>query len=935
MSGPGASADDARVESILERWFEAEQTGEDVDLAELCGDAPHLLPRVRGMLERQQELLAPGERPAPAAAVPRSPLPIDRLGDFELKSRIGSGGMGDVYLAREVTLDRTVALKLLRRELTDDPVRRLRFKREAQLTAALDHPNIVPIYGTGEDQGHVFLVMKYLPGTTLDLVAGQLGANAVARVGARVARALEAAHAVGIVHRDIKPGNVQVNGDDVWVLDFGLARGQVDLTLTTDGQAPGTLAYMPPEQLRGDSHAINPRGDIYSLGATLYQCLVGRPPFEGDQPEALVRRVLVHDPAALRLPAGERDLETIVMRALDKEPGRRFATAGEFADDLERFLAGEPIQSRPPSTLTRAIKLASRHRVATASVAAAVLVALVLVPQLWRSANERASELDRQFGVVDQLVADGLPAMALVRVRELEQQDAAMGDPRLVNAQGVVQSALTRDALLDRVQLDSIYRHLVLDDEFVGTMKGLHSTVRAEPATAVALTFLSRAAGNAGVAAEHVAELRATGEFPRFVIAIEAGLAGRSAVDALAELAPAESTAEDHVFTAVTLRVHDAPASSVTSEIDAAFRVDPLALRARMMVGIQRSMAGDASGAREALTLAWDRQRPQVELHCMIAELSRHLGDADVMRYHLELAETARQQTGRPRNRWLELMQFRGALAEGDLELAEQLLRRSISYFGDDEWFQLGLARIELARDDVDAVRRLLERVRDRGQVDWNRRRARATLLQLDFRAWRERPTADGAEALITIGEKLAADAAAVDDWNEEVRARLVLHDLSRAMYVALLDRDPERAEVFENRLRAALSRVFEIDDLNEDATYNASAYALNVVTAAGSEETLVMGGFVEQIRRRAIAITDAGWAGRRRVSDPAAFAVFAAALSSIVNDRAAAERAGAIATHLLPTAGADQAELQRILDEAAARLDITDWPAPPPASRR
>ncbi|MCA8952798.1 MAG: serine/threonine protein kinase [Planctomycetes bacterium] len=938
MASAREDADEGRVEAILGRWFERRFAGESADLAVLCADAPHLLPRVRAMLARHDALLGPGtpERSRPAAA--RGPLPVDRLGGFELKSRIGAGGMGDVYVAREIALDRIVALKVLRRDLCDDPIRRLRFKREAQLTAALDHPHIVPVYGTGEDQGHVFLVMKHLPGTTLDRVPARLTPRRVALIGARVARALHAAHEVGIVHRDVKPGNVQCDGDDVWVLDFGLARGRVDLTLTTAGQAPGTLAYMPPEQLRGDGTGPDPRGDIYSLGATLYECLAGRPPFADDRPEALVRRALLHEPDPLRLPLADRDLATIVMRALDKDPRRRFPTAVEFAADLERFLAGEPIRSRPPSTLARAARFARRHRVVSAAVLAACAVALVLVPQLARNASERRAEVDREFGVVDAALAEGLPAVALERLREIGQQPAALGDPRLAERQDVIRATLARDALLDRIQFDSVYFEGVPDAELAGALAAMPSAVRDQPLTIVALLFVALQQDNRGDARRLLGELERSRACCRLAAAFRARLDGRDLGAALRGVEVGRLAAVDHVFTAVLLRISNAAGGLVQHEVERAFACAPTSIRVRMMVAIRHLIGGDSRRAREALTLLWDERQPRAELHCVIARLAILEADFELAARHLALADAALAATERPPNRWLELARIILAVERGDLDRAVAELTAARARFGDDEWFLASEAAIALARDDLAAAGALLEDLVTAAHVPWNRRRANAALLEVAAREWEARPTVPAAEAIIARAERVAAAAAAVEDAVSGTKAEMVVFDVAKPIADALFESgDSAGAARWEARYCRALTAVFALDDLHAGATYEACLYVTNRILdpARAPEAELELGDLIGQTRRRALALVDLGRAGERRVDDLLALAVFGALLSAEAGDAPAATRAGAIAAELAANSVPEpEADLLALLRRARERLGLAAWPQPPSSGR-
>ncbi len=938
--------DDDIVEDILGRWFDLQLAGEAPDLDELCAEAPHLRERVRGLLERQQELIGPApaesqERDRPSGRPAVGPLPMDRLGGFELKSRIGSGGMGDVYLAREVELDRIVALKVLRREFCDDPLRRLRFRREAQLTAALDHPDIVPIYGTGEDAGHVFLVMKHLPGTTLDRAIG-LAPRRLARIGARVAHALHAAHEVGIVHRDVKPGNVQVDGldadgrsDDVWVLDFGLARGRVDLTLTTEGQAPGTMAYMPPEQLRGDSSGVDPRCDIYSLGATLYQCIAGRPPFDGDRPEQIVRRALLHEPAPLELAPVDRDLATIIMRALEKDPGRRFASAAEFAADLERYVAGEPIHSRPPSTLTRFVKLARRHRVVASALAAALLVAVVLVPQLVANAWQRAAELDRRFEFVETTLAGGLPAVAFGRLLELESS-AAAEDARFGALQSEARATLARDALLDRILLDAVHFTVPADGEFVAAMADLPDNVRGQELTAVALAFLEYGQGNLGRATEELGRLAGTGAMPRFVAVFEALLGGRDPVAAIANTDVGAMPVEDHVFAAAVLRNADASSGAMEAEIRAAFELDPASPRARLMVAVWHIVQGEAARARETLLMLWDDRRPRPELHCEIASLALIDYETRLAAEQIERAESALLATGRrpAQNAPLARVRIRLHTKRGEFDQAVALLAATRERLGDDEWLHGCDVEIALGQEDWGAARQRALRMAAVAKAPWNRRRAEAVLLQIAVATWGEAPDEESGRALVERARDLADSAdKAGHRWAGAI-AQLAIFDVGKKMAGELLVADPAEALRWEHEYWRALLAAFEFDDGNAGATIEAGIYLLDRLADRERDPAaeLWLGDTVRQARQRAVRLSESAYRGERTIefADHLLLAVLGARLSAEVEDDAAAKRAGAIAAALLGRPGVEvDPQITSILDQAREKLGLTKWPAP------
>ena len=278
-----------------------------------------------------------------------------REGRYELLDLIGRGGMGEVWKARHVELDRTVAYKRLQRSTPDDLVR---FRREAQAVARLSHPNIAPIYEFSADPP--FIAMQFIDGAPI----GQAPARGIAdriRPLADAARAVQHAHDQNILHRDLKPANILVDSNGRgFVVDFGLAR-QVhpdETVLSLTGDVIGTPSYMAPEQARGDVRRLDARSDVYGLGATLYALLAGRPPHTGPDVYDLLRRVVEEDPLP---PGGPHDLQVVCLKAMDKDSSRRYASAAEFADDLDRFLRGEAALARPASLLYRLRRRIALH----------------------------------------------------------------------------------------------------------------------------------------------------------------------------------------------------------------------------------------------------------------------------------------------------------------------------------------------------------------------------------------------------------------------------------------------------------------------------------------------------------------------------------------------------------------------------------------------
>ncbi len=282
----------------------------------------------------------------------RAPAPPDwpAVSGYDILDLLGEGGMGVVYKARHHGLHRLVALKMIRGGAQARADHHSRFRIEAEAVARLRHPNILQIYDVGEAAGLPFVALELLDGGGLDdrLAGNPQPSRQAAELLITLARAVHVAHQAGIVHRDLKPTNVLYTSDGVpKITDFGLAkRIDSDAGQTESGQIMGSPSYMAPEQARGHSRNVGPTADVYALGAILYEMLTGRPPFKGETPLDTVRQVLDDDPVtpSRLVPRVPRDLETIALKALHKDPGKRYESAEYLADDLERFLRGEPIR---------------------------------------------------------------------------------------------------------------------------------------------------------------------------------------------------------------------------------------------------------------------------------------------------------------------------------------------------------------------------------------------------------------------------------------------------------------------------------------------------------------------------------------------------------------------------------------------------------------
>lgn len=383
------------LEAALEEYMLRLDNGEVIDRNQFLAQHPELAEELRSYFagtdeierlhwrsERKRSELSPTADLLATCASPPASGEGRRIGEYELLEQIGYGGMGVIYKARQIRLERLVALKMIRPDRLASPADVLRFRSEAEAVASLDHPNIAPIYEVGEHEGEHYFSMKlieggsfaqHLPHLTADLPAGL-------RILALVARAIHYAHQRGLLHRDLKPANILLDAEGrPYVTDFGLAKRlglkPGEASLTQQGMIVGTPSYMAPEQATNQA-AVSTAADVYSLGAILYELLTRRPPFRGSTPLDTLVQLREQEPAAPRSvnKLVDRDLETICLKCLRKEAQQRYPSAAALADDLERWLRGEPIQARPVGRCRRALKWARRQ-----PVLAAMLVLLAIV----------------------------------------------------------------------------------------------------------------------------------------------------------------------------------------------------------------------------------------------------------------------------------------------------------------------------------------------------------------------------------------------------------------------------------------------------------------------------------------------------------------------------------------------------------------------------
>jgi WD40 repeat protein/tetratricopeptide (TPR) repeat protein len=401
------SSREQRVNEVLAAYLEAAAAGQAPERDAFLAAHPDLAAELQAFLADQARfaqaavgLGPPALLAAQAPTLAPSPAPLDEsplrsarsFGDYELLEEIARGGMGVVYKARQVFLNRVVALKMILGGQLASPADVQRFKTEAEAVGGLDHPNIVPIYEVGEHQGQHYFSMKLIDGGSLAQRGGKSPESAVSRdemrraaaMIAQVARAVHYAHQRGILHRDLKPGNILLDRQgQPHITDFGLAKKvEGDSRLTMSGAIVGTPGYMAPEQAAGKK-GLTTAVDVYGLGSILYELLTGRPPFTGDTPLDVLMQVLDREPVRprVRQPLLDGDLEVICLKCLEKEPARRYASAEALADDLERFLDGKPIAARPSSAWERGRKWVRRRPAAAALVLVSLAAALIILAE--------------------------------------------------------------------------------------------------------------------------------------------------------------------------------------------------------------------------------------------------------------------------------------------------------------------------------------------------------------------------------------------------------------------------------------------------------------------------------------------------------------------------------------------------------------------------
>jgi hypothetical protein len=490
---PGSPAD-LELDELVFACLERMESDGDAALEELCRQHPALAERLRS---RVAALSAAGLVGGRTRQFP------ERLGEFRLLRRLGEGGMGVVYLAEQTSLGRQVALKVLRPEQLYFAGARERFAREVALVARMQHPGIVPVYAVGEEQGIPFLAMELVRGCTLDQVIGNLrgrdpatltGGDLSAQLGRhasssdmsaaalegswvrcavalvlQVARALEHAHAQDVLHRDVKPSNIIVGPDGrARLLDFGLAVGQGMSRLTRTGAQVGSLPYLPPEIAVGGGLQVDQRSDVYSLGVTLYELLTLRLPFQGRSSAETLRAIDAARTARPRRWNAEVswDVETCCLTAMERDPARRYASAAEFARDLEHLLALRPIEARRASPWLRARRWVQRHPAWAVACAAGALLALGGPIAYARFEHRSRVRLQIANGETQAANVELGKALAQVQAeRDRAQQENLRAEKNLNDALRAVDVMLTQlgDERLAGVPQANAVRRVMLD----------------------------------------------------------------------------------------------------------------------------------------------------------------------------------------------------------------------------------------------------------------------------------------------------------------------------------------------------------------------------------------------------------------------------------------------------------------------------------------
>jgi len=649
------------------------------------------------------------------------------LGEFEVIRELGRGGMGRVYLARQRSLGRTVALKVISHLGGVSPTTRQRFLREAQALASLSHPNIVPVFGAGETEEALYIAMEFVDGVSLaDLLetiryrpshqtatdawqlalAAERGMAGTAehaeasnggtrrldnryvrtccQMTASVARALHIAHEKGVVHRDVKPSNIIVDrAGTPRLLDFGLASVETQPHVTVSGEFFGTAHYVAPEQARGDHDGIDRRADVYSLGATLYECLTLATPFSGNSTPEILSKVVKGEPPRVRRlnPSLPRDLETIVGKAMESAPAARYATAADLADDLDRFLDGRPVLARRAGLATRIAKRVRRRPVHAALAASLVLLTVAAIGLVvrWHAATQRLEYerlVDEGEVLLHRAMFSARPMWLPDAIEQLRQE----AQERFSQALG-----LSPQSFRARMQRARLRGEVV--DELSLAIEDARAAEQRRPEACSARLFRAyleamSASGDAGSKDEFKAALEAA----KGVDAEDAFFLGE-----LAMAAGLRTVAFKHYSHCLTQQpgnywalLHragvsgdgeDSPKDRILQDLTAALSLRPGLPFSYAQLASWHSTEGDCTGARELLHKAIALASDDMMLYLALSKVLEKMQDYDSALYTAEKAASL-DNGGHALGRMAEVYRLRGE-TERALSCYDQAIGRS------------------------------------------------------------------------------------------------------------------------------------------------------------------------------------------------------------------------------------------------------------------